>query len=170
MHNSVFRRVSLLAFAAVALAFTIIIGHPLQAFAQEAAETVTIPYGSWIEQSAPAIASVVMAILAWLMRKLPAAVVDMLRTMKAEQLLEKAVTYGVNSVAGASFDKKLTVSVGNAVIANGVQYAVDNGPGWMTKWLGGPEAIAAKIIARLPLEDNAAVAVSALGKPILVAN
>jgi len=36
------------------------------------------------------------------------------------------------------------------------------------KWLGGPEAIAAKIIARLNLEETAAVTTSMGGKPILV--
>jgi len=167
MLYSVFRRVPLLAFLLVALVLTIVI-HPLQAFAQEATETVTIPYGTWIEHSAQVVATLILAAVGWLMRKLPASVVDILKTMKAEQLLAKAVDYGINAVSGATKGKSLSVNVGNAVVANAVQYVVDNAPGWLVKWLGGPEAIAAKIIARLNLEETAAVTTSMGGKPILV--
>jgi hypothetical protein len=161
------RRLGALAFALLVAVLVLLIIQPV-AFAQEATETVSIPYGAWIETSAGAVATFILAVIGWLMRKLPASVVDILKTMKAEQLLAKAVDYGINAVAGATKGKTLTVNVGNAVVANAVQYAVDNAPGWLVKWLGGPEAIAAKIIARLNLEEAAAVTTSMGGKPILV--
>jgi hypothetical protein len=149
-------------FVAVAL---FIFGSPV--YAQDGT-AVTLPIGDWVQQAKDFIAPFILAVIAWLMRKLPAHIVDILKTMKAEQLLAKAVDYGLNAVAGAAKDKVLSVSVGNAVIAQAVQYAIDNGPGWLIKWLGGEEAIAAKIIARLNLDANAAVYSDFGGAPRLI--
>lgn len=52
-------------------------------------------------------------------------------------------------------DKTLDVDVGNKVLAQALQYAVDNAPGWLQTWAGGPEGLAKKIWARLNLGDGA---------------
>lgn len=141
---------------------------PLQAMAQEAG-TIVVPVGSWAQHLSEVVGPVLLAVLMWLMRKLPASVVDILKTMKAEQLLTRAVDYGVNAVAGAAKDKVLSVHVGNAVVAQSVQYVIDNAPGWLVRWLGGQEAIAAKIIARLNVEESASVDTFA-GTPRLISS
>ena len=66
--------------------------------------------------------------------------------------------YGINTVVGAEKGKTLEINVGNAVAAQGVQYAIDHGPAWLVDWMGGTENIQQKIIARLPLVSGAAPA------------
>lgn len=120
---------------------------------------VTVPVGSWVDHAAGLIATVLGALVVWGLRLLPASIQQILRTAQAEQLLDKAINYGVNAVADATRDKTLSVNVGNAVVAQSLQYAIDHGPGWMIDWLGGEAAIRQKIIARLDLEPAAAVTI-----------
>jgi len=68
------------------------------------------------------------------------------------------VRWGLNSVAGATASKTLSVHIANQAVAEAVQYAVDHGPAWLINWLGGADAIRQKIIARLTLEESASVA------------
>ncbi len=74
---------------------------------------------------------------------------------RVELLLSNAIGYGLNAVAGAVKGKTLDVDVGNQVLAAALQYAVDNAPGWLQSWAGGPEGLAKKIWARLNLGDGA---------------
>jgi hypothetical protein len=41
------------------------------------------------------------------------------------------------------------------VLAQALQYAVDNAPGWLQTWAGGPEGLAKKIWSRLNLGEGA---------------
>lgn len=122
------------------------------------AQTVVVPYGNWIdallENLLGIVTSAVAVVFAWLARKLPKAAVDLLRTFQAEQLLARAAEYGINATRGAVKGKELDIHVGNEAIARAAQYAVTNGPGWLIDWLGGPEAIRDKIIARIPLDAS----------------
>jgi hypothetical protein len=117
--------------------------------------TVVLPVGNWVDQVLSAIQSsvglIISALVVWAFRKLPTAVVDILKTLQAEQLLKRAADYGINATRGAVVGKDLQVDVGNEAIAKAVQYAVDNGPGWLISWLGGERAIVDKMIARIPL-------------------
>jgi len=61
---------------------------------------------------------------------------------------------------GASKDKSLTVDVGNKVLAQALQYVIDHAPDWLTDWMGGPEQIAQKIVARLNLRPDAVPRIS----------
>lgn len=56
-----------------------------------------------------------------------------------------------------TFQKRagLVVDVGNAVLARALQYVLDHSPAWLQSWMGGPEQIAQKIIARLNLAPDA---------------
>jgi hypothetical protein len=94
---------------------------------------------------------------AWLARKLPGQAANILITLRVDQLLQKAVQYGINATAGAMKDKPLSVDVGSEVLENALQYVVDNGPGWLIKWMGGKDTIRQKIIARLELDEAASV-------------
>jgi hypothetical protein len=154
----------LLGAALVAACFAIL--APLVAFATDAApETVaqatsettkvTWAYGAAISQWASAASAIVFAVVAWALRLLPGQIYSVIVAMRADQLLLKAIDYAINMVQGASKDKSLTVDVQNAVLAKALQYVLDNAPGWLQQWMGGPVQIANKIIARLNIAPDA---------------
>lgn len=136
--------------------------------------TVSIPLGNWINAIAPTIieiaGAVITAVVAWIMATLvPAALRQYINTQmiqSAEQLLMNAVNYGIAAVAGAETGRVLSVSVGNSVVAQALNYAITHGPQWLINWLGGPAQIEQKIIARLPLEAAAKVVTSGTGAVI----
>jgi len=118
---------------------------------------VTIPYGQWIVALQELATPLLLAVLAFLMRSLPEAIVSIIRTAKVDQLLIKGIQAAINQVAGAAKDKKMSVPIANEVIRKVVQYAVNEGPAWLITWMGGPEGIKAKVIARIQLVDGAAI-------------
>jgi hypothetical protein len=77
-----------------------------------------------------------------MMRKLPANLVAVFGNARVQLLINNAINYGLNAVAGATKDKKLEVDVGNKVLREVLQYAIDNAPGWLRSWAGGPKNIA----------------------------
>jgi hypothetical protein len=116
---------------------------------------VTWAYGAAISQWATAIGTIILAGVTWLLRLLPGQIYQILLTLRADQLLGKAIDYGINMVKGATKDRELTIDVHNEVLAKALQYVLDNAPGWLQQWMGGPEQIAKKIIARLKLAPDA---------------
>ena len=133
--------------------------------------TVTLPWGDWLSairgQVAAIAESVAMVIVAFALKFVPPAIkafLDEQRIKQVEQLLENAIGYGTNAASGAVKGKTLDLNVGVEVVAAALQYAIDNGPGWLVKWMGGTEGVRDKIIARLPLGENvrAADVVSAI--------
>lgn len=135
----------------------------LQAVAQTVAEKtvpdtiVEIPLSSWITAAGEFIGPLIGVAILWMIRFLPKQLADFLKTMRVEQLLQKAISYGINAVAGATKDKPLSINVGSEVLENAIQYVVDNGPGWLIKWAGGEAGIREKIIARMNLDAQAAL-------------
>lgn len=132
------------------------------------ANTVSAPWGNWvsagIEQVVlPILAAVLLALLTWAAKFLPAslrAYATTKNTAAVEQLLEKAISFGLKKVAGASAGQSLTLTLGSDVLAQAAQYAIDHGPGWLLDWAGGEDGIRQKILARLdidPATDGAAV-------------
>ncbi|WP_070998790.1 hypothetical protein [Methylobacterium sp. C1] len=166
------RRAPGLMLAAVALVVAVGAGiHP--AFAQAAATVaqpatdtavVTVPLGTWIASYAQAavelVTAVVMAAITWGLRRLPASIGAVVKGLITQQLVEKAISFGVNTVAGAAKDKTLSFDVGNQVLANALNYVVEHTPGWLLSWTGGVNAIRDHIIALLPVEDGASLATS----------
>lgn len=138
------------------------VAFPLgMAFAQTVtvppATTVVLPIGDWLTAIAAWIGPVILAVIAWIFRKIPKAWAATLLAAHADQLLDKAIMYGINAVAGAEKGKTLSVSVGNAVLAEALSYALSKAPGWFISWLGGATSIQQMIIARLQLEPAATV-------------
>lgn len=130
--------------------------------AQSVSETtkVTWAWGATVSQAGQAVAWLLASIAMFLLRKLPANIVAIFGNARVELLLTNAINYGVNAVAGAAKDKVLEVDVGNKVLAQALQYAIDNAPGWLQTWAGGPEGLAKKIWGRLnlgPGADDAAI-------------
>lgn len=122
---------------------------------------VTWTYGATIAQCASAIGTLLFAGVMWALRLLPSQVYAVIVSMRADQLLQKAIDYGINMVTAATKDKALTADVGNAVLAQALQYVIDHAPDWLQSWMGGPDAIAQKIVARLNLASDAVPDVSA---------
>jgi hypothetical protein len=153
----------------------IVLFSPAPAFADTVTDqaSVTIPWGQWLSDLAPGILDLALAGLAagfaWICRKLPSSVVSLLSTLQVEQLLARAVTYGINAVAGAEHDKVLSVKVGNEVLAEAITYAEDHAPAWLMSFIGTPEQLAAKLIARLKLSSDATVT-SVTGGQVIVSD
>lgn len=133
-------------------------GQPTTITQGDTNTTVVLPVGTWIDQVLAAVQSslavLITGLVAWAFRKLPKTVVDILRTLQAEQILMRAAEYGISVTRGAAKGKTLDVNVGSEAVAHAVQYAVDNGPRWLIDWLGGETAIRDKIIARIPLDES----------------
>ena len=119
--------------------------------ASSGATSVTWHYGATVSEWAGAIGTALLAVAMWAIRKLPAQIVAILLTMRADQILQTAIDYGITAVKGATRDKTLTVEVGNQVLAEAAQYIIDNAPAWLQAWLGGPDQIVKKLFARLNL-------------------
>ena len=137
-------------------------GATPETVAQAAGSTtqVTWAYGAAISQWAGAVSTVLLAVLMWLLRLLPAQVYSILVGLRADQLIQKGIAYGINMVQGATAGKELTVDVHNQVLAQALQYVLDHAPDWLTSWMGGPDQIAQKIVARLNLAPDAVPDVS----------
>jgi len=140
------------------------------ALAADSSTSVTIPWGDWVSQAAGFLASIAATVIAWAVRKLPARYSALMQMTQAEQLLEKAVGYGLNAVAGASKGKTLSIDVGNAVVQQAATYVIANGPAWLISWLGGEAGIAQKIVARLTLEEAATVVATGSGVTVQAAS
>lgn len=124
--------------------------------------TWTIPYGSMISGGTEVISKVLLLagtfFLAYASKFLPGIAGVMYRNFlmkQAEQLLARAVEYGINATKDATKGKKLDINVGSAVIANAAEYATASGWKFLVDWLGGLEGIKQKVFARVDLEPNA---------------
>lgn len=155
------RLVAAIPFAVFVLILTVILSAlaPSLAMAQAAPATTTVavPVGDWLTDTAAFLGPLLAAVVLWMIRKLPPQVAALLMSMRVDQLLNKAITYAINSVATATHDKPLTLDVGNAVVAQAVQYAIDHGPSGLIDWMGGTEKIRQKIIARLNVSAGVAL-------------
>lgn len=112
-------------------------------------------WGAMLSSLSQTVAWLLASVAMLAMHKLPANLVAIFGNARVELLINNAINYGLNAVAGAVKDKKLEVNVGNQVLREALQYAVDNAPGWLQAHAGGPEQIAKKIWGRLNLGEGA---------------
>ncbi|MGJ4888971.1 hypothetical protein ACQR1Y_12295 [Bradyrhizobium sp. HKCCYLRH3099] len=133
--------------AAIVLISVAVLGSA--AFAADG--VVTIPYGYWVSEWMPVIATGLGALVTWGLRHLPANLIAIFGNARVELLINNAIGYGLNAVEGATKGKTLELQVGNKVLREALQYAVENAPGWLLAWAGGPEGLAKKIFGRLDL-------------------
>lgn len=131
---------------------------PENATVVPAGTEIVIPWGTYISELSSLLAALIFGAIVWLMRQLPGQVVSLLRTVRAEQLIQRAIDYAMNATAGAVKDQTLRIGIGNEVIAKAVNYAVEKGSGGLVEWLGGPNGIGKMIIARLDVVPEATVA------------
>jgi hypothetical protein len=124
---------------------------------------VVVPWGDWLAELIAAAYAIILAVVLWLVRKAPKSVIDMVDSISRamgqggmNELLEKAITYGINVTAGAVRGKTMTIKTGNEVLERATEYALRHAPGLVKKY-GGLETLREKIIARLDLDADAEV-------------
>lgn len=118
------------------------------------AAEVIVPVGEWVGLLANLTAVALAGFGIFALRMLPAPIYRLLMMLRAEQLIARAVDYGVQSVAGSARGRTLTVDIGNQVIASAAAYAVDAADD-LVQWLGGADEVKRKILARLDVEADA---------------
>jgi hypothetical protein len=142
------------AFAAVCL----FAASPAMAAEVAADGKVAIPWGDLLASSAGVLTSLAVTALAAGLAMLPPSINAVIKTWRVEQLLNNAIGYGINAVSGAARGQVLSVPIGNKVIEQAVEYAVQNGSAALVKWMGGQDAIKKKIVARVDLDPVASKA------------
>lgn len=102
------------------------------------------------------VASLVLALYSIALRSLPSNIAGILKTFRVDQLLIKAVTYGISMVVDATRDKKWNVDLGSSIIAHAIEYALSKMPEWMRTWIGPLDNLISMVIARIEpyLEDG----------------
>lgn len=121
------------------------------AWAQTSDTSVSVPVGEIANTAVDYVQVILLGAIAWGLRCLPGPIYAIMMTARVDQLLEKAITYALNSVKGAAKDKVLTVDVGNRVVAEALAYALQHGGNLAKSFAGDPVTMAEKIWARLDL-------------------
>ncbi|MGE7418761.1 hypothetical protein [Methylobacterium tarhaniae] len=118
-----------------------------------------VPWGEWVIAIAQtvlyALLPILVALLGDAIRKVAPWAMLFLTQARLQQMVTAVTDYALNAVEGAAKGKTLSVPVGSAVIAAGVQYAIENVPARVIAAAGGPEGIARLIFRQLHLEDKA---------------
>ncbi len=149
---------------------------PTQYSNTEADGGVSVPYGDIISELLTYLLGIAGIAAAWLLRRLPKVAVDALNMIggitlqkRADELLELAIRYGVNTTQGAVRGKSLSLKVGNEVLERAFEYALRHAPSLVGK-IGGLVQLREKIIARLDIEaaDAFTPARNAIVEPIVV--
>lgn len=117
---------------------------------------IEIPVGTWAEAAVQFTLAGALPVALWAIRKLPGEVQFALRMMRIDQVLKTAVNYGLNATRNATAGRALTFQVGNEVLERAVEYAVRHAPQLIGQMK--LEEVREKILARLVLDENAAIA------------
>lgn len=117
---------------------------------------VTVEWGNMVadilrEQAAGLAASAIAAVMTFM----PNGIASIVRMMRIDQLLAKAVVSGINKTAGAVQGKALSASIGNEVVEKALDYAAYNAPKLFKKlplneWRE-------KIIGRINMAENVTI-------------
>lgn len=142
--------------AAIASAL-FLVALTLPALAQET--SISVPWGNAVVFVVNNFGEIILAVIGLLFARLlailPKPVGDFLKTLRVEQILKRAVDFGIQATEGAAKDKTLTVDVGSEVVARALKYVLDHAPDKLIGWMGGVENIKEMILARLDLTANA---------------
>jgi len=114
---------------------------------------VIIPWGDWLIGMLEPAGALVVAMIMWALRRLPSSIYLYLQMMRAEQLVQRAVDYGLSATAGAVAGKQLSVPVTSEVLEAAAEYAVAHAPG-LVKTIGGAELFKQKALARLKVAED----------------
>lgn len=117
---------------------------------------VGVPYGDLVSTVLDYATPILLGVAMWTFRFVPSRFRALLMTMQVEQLLSRAITFGINSVREATKDKTLTLDVSNKVLKEALAYALLHGGPVIRQFMGKPEDIAEKLWARLPIDADVA--------------
>lgn len=124
---------------------------------------VEVPWGAWLSDLVGAAFAIIMGAALWLLRRVPSNFVGMIDSIaramgqgSMNELLEKAVNYGINVTQGAVRNQTMNIKVGNEVLERATEYALRHAPGLVAKY-GGLTTLREKIVARLELDAEASV-------------
>lgn len=166
---SLVRNILLLSFVAVAFLWGANVLFVTTAFAQDAGGVVvTVPptevvlnWGDFVAILLANLAqpdSVAWTLfglaMTWLVASLPGPLKAFYNMFRVEQLMRNAVAAGLNSTKGAVAGKALNLDVGSEALAKIIQYALDNGAKGLIDWMGGPQGVQQKAIARMTLAET----------------
>lgn len=156
------RRVPVLAIL-VALTLVIVLisfgAYPaLAEVAVTAPTTASLPWGDWILAVLPAVSNVLVpiaaaAVTAGVYKVAPWASL-LLSRQRVEMMIQGGAAYGMNAVEGVVKGKTLSVPLGSAVIAEGVQHIINTSPQRAIEKAGGVPGIAGMVFRSLPLDEN----------------
>lgn len=131
------------------------------ALAQAPDTTVVVPWGDTLAeiltQSRDGLTVLLLGALTAAVAKFPGWVQGIIATAKVNQLLEKAIDFGINTTIGAVKGETLTVDVGNKVVKQAVDYVMKHAPDRLIGWMGGEDMIKEKVIARVEVGKGAAL-------------
>lgn len=121
--------------------------------------SVTIAWGELFSTLLQYIAVALISLITWSCRFLPPQLYALMMTMRVDQLLQKAIIFGVNSVAGAGIDsdgnpKVMTVEISNRVLREALVFTMQHGGELVKQFAGKPVDLAEKLWARMPVGDN----------------
>lgn len=136
----------IIAAGVLALACLAVLASTAVAIAADAAAPagIVIPVGDIVAQLSGLIAPAALTVLTWVVGRWVPAVI---RPILTDQLLSRALDYGLGAVEGAAKGRVLTVPVASEVIRQAAQYVVDHGSPKLLKWIG--DTIEDKLVARL---------------------
>ena len=131
------------------------------ALAADPVTTASLPWGDWLLAVLPAVSNVAVpiaatAITAGIYKVAPWAQL-FLSSARIEDMVQRGAAFGQNAVQGVVKGKAITVPLGSAVIAEGVQHILDTAPQRAINKAGGAAGIATRIFRALPLDENSSI-------------
>lgn len=130
--------------------------EPVPVIVQAAPPPVTIPIGDIMSGLLGYVWVALAGFVAFGLRKLPPQLNALAMTMRVDQLLTRAIAFGINSTPGASPGKTIEINMVNPVLRTMVSYAMRHGPALVMQFIGTPAELAEKIYSRLDLPSDAA--------------
>lgn len=126
-------------------------------------QDVSIPYGQWVEDLGDIAKSwlipTLLGVVTWVVGQyVPGplrGIATRIATEQGQQLLQRALDYGINATAGARHDATLEVPVANNVLRAGLNYALAHGEPKVIDFLDGSDGILQKLFARLDIPVEA---------------
>jgi hypothetical protein len=138
----------------------IVIGLAAPALAADAipVSMVTIPVGDLLAPVISIAWTLIGGGAVWLAHRLLARVGVSDDNHQIDALIETAISFGANAVAGARpklMGETISVNVANPVLAAALEYVLTAAKPWMLAHMGSPATIAKWIWARMPLPADA---------------
>lgn len=141
-------RILLTAFAVIFYAYPTL-AQTVDVVAPPGSTVVQVPVGDWFGTALGYLTLSLGGLIAWAFRRLPGRISAILLTAQADQLMTRALTYGINAVVGATKDKVWSIDVRNQVIKEMVTYALTHGSDTVKAFMGKPAVMAEMSYSRI---------------------